>query len=276
MTLLSNISVTELGPLLNLVHESTTIKRHFELFSWLQNQVQRFIPHDILITAWGDFSLGLVCHDVVSPLAGIRTEAFEDKTLLPFLSVLFARWQECGQAPYVIRTEDGFYHEQLVSPVVARTMASMRNGLVHGIKDQRGHHDCLYVFLGPSELSNTRTRESLRFLLPFIDTAFRQISPLPERRDYSVPDSTKIFPIQPILPSIPSILDDGPKWELSGREAEIMHWVSMGKTNHEIGQILNISSFTVKNHLQRIFKKLNVSNRAQAVSKNRPQAVSKL
>lgn len=267
MTLLSNISVTELGPLLNLVHESTAIKRHFELFNWLQNQVQRFIPHDILITAWGDFSLGLICHDIVSPLAGMRTEAFQDKTLLPFLSVLFARWQECGQAPYVVRTEDGFYHEQLVSPVVAKTMASMRSGLVHGIKDQRGHHDCLYVFLGPADLSNSRTRESLRFLLPFIDTAFRQISPLPEQHYHtSIPDETKRAPM-PTVPAIPIIPDAVPEWPLSGREAEIMHWVGMGKTNHEIGQILDISSFTVKNHLQRIFKKLNVSNRAQAVSK---------
>jgi DNA-binding CsgD family transcriptional regulator len=31
--------------------------------------------------------------------------------------------------------------------------------------------------------------------------------------------------------------------------------------------ILNISAFTVKNHLQRIFKKLDVLNRAQAATK---------
>jgi len=42
--------------------------------------------------------------------------------------------------------------------------------------------------------------------------------------------------------------------------------VAMGKTNYEIGSILSISSFTVKNHMQRIFKKLDVSNRMQAVS----------
>ena len=46
-----------------------------------------------------------------------------------------------------------------------------------------------------------------------------------------------------------------------------MHWVSIGKTNAEIGSILDISAFTVKNHLQRIFKKLDVFNRMQAVTK---------
>jgi len=128
MNFLSNISVTELGPLLNLVQESTTIKRHFELFNWLQNQVQRFIPHDILITAWGDFSLGLVCHDIVSPLTGMRTDSFDDKALLPFLGTLFERWDECNNTPYIIRTEDGFYHEQLVSPILTTTIARMRCG----------------------------------------------------------------------------------------------------------------------------------------------------
>ena len=53
--------------------------------------------------------------------------------------------------------------------------------------------------------------------------------------------------------------------DLSAREAEILRWIALGKTNPEIGSILNISSFTVKNHVQRILKKLDVSNRTQAV-----------
>jgi len=43
--------------------------------------------------------------------------------------------------------------------------------------------------------------------------------------------------------------------------------VRKGKTNQEIALILQISLFTVKNHLQRIFRKLDVLNRAQAVGK---------
>lgn len=55
--------------------------------------------------------------------------------------------------------------------------------------------------------------------------------------------------------------------QLSERENEIMHWVGHGKTNLEIGMILGISQFTVKNHLQRIFRKIDVRNRAQAVTR---------
>lgn len=54
---------------------------------------------------------------------------------------------------------------------------------------------------------------------------------------------------------------------MSNREVEILHWVAHGKTNPEIGAILNISPFTVKNHMQHMFKKLNATNRAQAVAK---------
>lgn len=59
--------------------------------------------------------------------------------------------------------------------------------------------------------------------------------------------------------------DDGLR--LSDREHEIMHWVGNGKTNQEIGMILGISQFTVKNHLQRIFRKIDVRNRAQAITR---------
>ncbi|HWV18875.1 MAG TPA: XrtB/PEP-CTERM-associated transcriptional regulator EpsA [Rhodocyclaceae bacterium] len=262
MNFLSNISVTELGPLLSLVHESTTIKRHFELFAWLQNQVQRFLPHDILIAAWGDFSRGQICHDIVSPMAGMRTDAFGEGTLQPFLGTLFKRWHEGRHLPYLVRTEGGFYHEQLSSPVLARALASMRCGLVHGIKDQRGHHDCLYVFLGHDKLGDTGSRDALRFLLPHIDMSFRQIGLLPGQHFHTVQAETRIDTA--VLEELEEEYDNG----LSNRETEIMHWVGLGKTNQEIGLILSISAFTVKNHLQRIFRKLNVSNRAQALAQS--------
>ena len=53
----------------------------------------------------------------------------------------------------------------------------------------------------------------------------------------------------------------------SRREMEILHWVREGKSNEEVGQILGISGLTVKNHLQRIYKTLGVSNRTQAVAR---------
>jgi len=55
-----------------------------------------------------------------------------------------------------------------------------------------------------------------------------------------------------------------PAWELSPREDEVADWMRRGKSNEEIAIILGISAHTVKNHLERIFRKLGVENRHAA------------
>ena len=54
---------------------------------------------------------------------------------------------------------------------------------------------------------------------------------------------------------------------MTGRELEILQGVQQGKSNAEIGEELKISPLTVKNHLRKILRKLNVHNRAAAVSR---------
>lgn len=53
---------------------------------------------------------------------------------------------------------------------------------------------------------------------------------------------------------------------LSPRELEVLHWVCLGKTNSEIGQILGISHWTAKVHVGNVLRKLNASNRTQAAA----------
>lgn len=53
---------------------------------------------------------------------------------------------------------------------------------------------------------------------------------------------------------------------LTGREAEVMHWVGEGKSNAEIAEILKISIHTVNRHLEHILYKLGAQNRQQAVA----------
>jgi DNA-binding NarL/FixJ family response regulator len=56
------------------------------------------------------------------------------------------------------------------------------------------------------------------------------------------------------------------EFELTGREAEVTIWTARGKSNREISEILGISPRTVNKHLERIFMKLGVENRAAATS----------
>lgn len=52
---------------------------------------------------------------------------------------------------------------------------------------------------------------------------------------------------------------------LSGRERQVIDWLKLGKTNAEIGQLIELSENTVKHHVTRVFDKLGVANRAQLV-----------
>jgi len=59
---------------------------------------------------------------------------------------------------------------------------------------------------------------------------------------------------------------DGDTASLSRREAEILQKVANGATTTVVAEELGISPFTVKTHLERIFEKLGVSSRAEAVA----------
>jgi DNA-binding CsgD family transcriptional regulator len=54
--------------------------------------------------------------------------------------------------------------------------------------------------------------------------------------------------------------------QITEREKEILRWVRDGKSNQQIGEVLGISALTVKNHVQKILRKLGAANRAQAVA----------
>ena len=54
--------------------------------------------------------------------------------------------------------------------------------------------------------------------------------------------------------------------ELVDRETEVLTKVAEGMSNNEIGATLNVSANTVRNHISNIFKKLNMSRRAELIS----------
>lgn len=53
---------------------------------------------------------------------------------------------------------------------------------------------------------------------------------------------------------------------LSAREIEVLQWVAKGKSNQQIADLLYLSPFTVKNHIQNILKRMGAKNRVEAAS----------
>jgi len=61
------------------------------------------------------------------------------------------------------------------------------------------------------------------------------------------------------LQAFPSELSEA----LTDREQEVSIWAAQGMTNKEIATQLGISAKTVKTHLEKVFRKLNVRRRVQ-------------
>lgn len=72
------------------------------------------------------------------------------------------------------------------------------------------------------------------------------------------------LPAQPTFePVLPVVAE--PAKPLTDRETEVLHWLSFGKSNIEIGMILEISEMTVKQHVFHILRDLPATTRAGAV-----------
>jgi DNA-binding CsgD family transcriptional regulator len=134
-------------------------------------------------------------------------------------------------------------------------MRRMGSIVIHGVHDERDEIDSIYVAMNPGPIINGRSIEYFLSvidpLIAHIDVAFRKVVPL----KLTASAGRAGFSIKSGM--------------LSVREREIMKWITEGKTNLQIAEIVGISSFTVKNHVQRIFRKLGATNRTQAVAMHR-------
>jgi transcriptional regulator EpsA len=205
-----------------------------------------------MIAAWGNFRTGEVKNDIISIVKGVRSLQSNSSILTPLLVQLFANWQAHDKKAFAYSNVDlaSFLEPEGNTLSLSDALRGMRYALVHGIKDERGSHDCLYLVLSSTDNFTLGSCNTLTHVLPYIDHALRQVEHLPHQS--GSPQLNGSFSAH--------------RANLTTREMEILQWIAMGKTNSEIGSILELSLYTVKNNVQRIFKKLNVSNRAQAVA----------
>lgn len=263
--------------LMALLQAALSARSQADWSRWLQVDIQEFLPHDILIAAWGDFKSGVVGYDVITQTPALLEHALPRDIIEPLMETVFDHWLAGGQEPLAIDT-------RMLRSVGSGLFAKSPYALVHGVQDHRSRYDCIYVFIGSEQLASPTCSQLCRMALPFIDTGFRQLADRGQQlAPAEIPQSgiASCFsdvpfvrrPLQEKAPVDVPEADDS--WDdyvagdrgspLSGRELEVMEWVRMGKTNSEIAMILNLSTFTVKNHMRRIYKKLDVLNRAQAV-----------
>ena len=240
---------------LKIASDGAALSTHEQLWRWLQGDVQQWLSHEVMLIGWGDFRTGDLQYDIVSSLPGMRSHDWTVAGLAPIISYFRDCWAAAQHQPTLLdATVCGELVRGAGEGAAPESLKTMKTAMVHGIRRSRGGSERVFVALSRDAELPSGAGTSLKLLLPFIDTAIRQMPPAPVRQA----PCSRIDIRHRNAVRVPA---------LSERERQIMVWVAMGKTNPEIGMILDISEFTVKNHMKSIFSKLDVTNRAQAVAK---------
>lgn len=243
----------DLERVFSAIQRSYDIKKHIDLFIWLQNSVAEFIAHDVLLTAWGDFNDPddevEIKYDVASNVEGFTTRSVlgVSREANQCITYLYELWLDNNRHWYALNnfaTSEFDCKFRMLFPDLPPELNSL---LVFGVSDLRSGTDCLYVFFSKDHKFQMQT-SALTLLMPHIHYALSKIQHL-ENFEPLVKNRT--------LLNLSSLTD---------RELEVIEWIKAGKTNQEIGVILNITQNTVKSHLKRVYQKLNVGKRAQAVA----------
>ena len=237
--------------LLRIFSESLRVNRHYDLFQWLTGDLQQFLPHSLLISAWGDFSEGGFALDVVSALPGVRTDSLGHCRIEDLVVHCHEQWLSAGRRPLVLAMAGPTAVPRAdCSCAIHGALREMRSLLVHGFRDERSGQESLYICFNPASFTRGRCLESFLSLVPLlvgpIDTAFRRVAVL--RREQAAADAGERL------------------FDLTPREREIVHFLCEGRSNAHIAATLGISLFTVKNHIRSIFNKVGAESRAQVVA----------
>lgn len=259
------LSDEHLSRYFRIVGQGIVVNSHLDLLKWMQGEMQYYLPHEIMLAVWGEGEENSLRHDLVSALPGVRTNYLQSEDLLALQQNLYGCWVGLGRVPFRLNLGECIFRPDKLASHCAfgRAIYGMQSLLIHGINDNRGGQDCLYIIFSSTASLDNSGLSAIESLLPYLDTALRRVAPLPSSAMTGFLANSEKNP--GLKESETELSEDH---GLSKREDEILDWVKQGKSNAEIGSILGISPFTVKNHMRRIFKKLAVNNRIQAASKS--------
>ena len=243
----ARLNDSEREALLLNVDVSLRVHTRPQLFSWVQGAMQSLIPHEVMICGLQEGRQAAMRVDSFSTApvdAAKLNETFQqDVSLVPHLIKL---WEENRCQAITCETERGPF----ASGALARELARLGvpSVLAHGTHDASGNMTSFFVFCcRPGTLTGKQTYLA-DLVVPYLHAAWvrSQVTWPLDRAGANKPAKTGL---------------------LTPRETQILQWIYHGKSNIEIGMILDISPLTVKNHVQKTLRKLNVLNRTQAVGK---------
>ena len=242
----ARLNDSEREALLLNIDVSLRVHTRPQLFSWVQGAMQSLIPHEVLVCGLQEGRQSAMRVDSFSTApvdcAKLNELFQQDISLVPHLIKL---WEDNRCQAITCDIERGPFS----SGALARefTRLGVNTLLAHGTHDASGNLASFFVFAARPGAVGAKQQYLADLVVPYLHASW-------VRSQVTWPlDRAGVKPAKTGL--------------LTPRETQILQWIYHGKSNIEIGMILDISPLTVKNHVQKTLRKLNVLNRTQAVGK---------
>jgi transcriptional regulator EpsA len=243
----ARLNDSEREALLLNIDVSLRVHTRPQVFSWVQGVLQSMIAHEVLVCGLQESRQSSLRVDSFSTApvdcAHLNELFQQDVALVPGLIKI---WEENRCQAVLCETERGPLAGSALAREFSRLGAS--HVLAHGTHDATGTMTSFFVFASRPGAVGAKQAYLADLIVPYLHAAWVR-SQVTWPLDRAGADKSAKAGL------------------LTPRETQVLQWICHGKSNIEIGMILDISPLTVKNHVQKTLRKLNVSNRTQAVGK---------
>jgi transcriptional regulator EpsA len=242
--------------LLRVVEAAPQVCRRHQFFVWTQGDFQRWLPHKLSLCGSYDREQRDLVFDLFNSLPlpdGVTRALRERRSAL--VEAALSCWQRGRGQAVVLELAQLPRSDALIG---ALWELGYERFVVHGLT-RPGRPDeveSMFLFGQPALSGDDSARQALDMLLPCVHLAYQRVC-VTERQMSQVRSG--------VSPSVGGIVPRPSP--ITEREREILIWVRDGLSNQQISEKLGISALTVKNHVQKILRKLGAANRAQAVAK---------
>lgn len=248
------LSSAHVEAIVRAVETAMEVRRRYQFFVWSQSNLQALLPHHLA-----------VCGAYIRQRRELQFEAFNSLRLPAelldsltdargaLMQQLQGHWIDQGCRPLAVRTES-LGGQSLASMQKALLEAGYVELMVHGVsRPQRPTEiESFFILASVGRIAGQAQRTLLALLMPHLHSTWLRVQAV--ERELNDPRR------QPLR-------TQGTAAGITERERQILTWLREGMSNQQIGEVLGISALTVKNHVQKILRKLNAANRAQAVAR---------
>ena len=232
--------------LVSVINSSLRVANMHHFFSWSQGAVQLLLPHEILVCGVA-MGAGLPMRFMRFSSSRYFDDACFAEVCQPVEGLLPRMILHSNQTGHACMLGTGApqrYCDEALLPLLESS--ELRNAAADGQRGSDGRLKSYFCFSRVEMSLGSRVEYLLQLLVPFLHTTLSRVI------SNEVPDAG-IDGVQ----NAPLV---------TAREVQVLNYIKLGKTNQQIAEELALSPLTVKNHVQRILRKLNASNRGHAVT----------